>query len=635
MIAIPMRRAVLLLICSMAYPLQLRAGTDFDALNAHERALSSTISADTATSLAGAPLSVVIVTALASGALLMLATLAFCLMYMLREPGLRWFAGVSAALVLYPLVLLAEAQIAAIVGAWFVVRGPLLFEGLFLAALVVLAAHALAGSLARSALSQGARWLGLGLLLLSLGALLLPVAHLAALNTLVLLVTLFALLGLVVLSVRRHTPASVLLALMLAPVIIATGLRLHELVIWHAAGSVPPLLMLVSVALFGAAAMLVIAANRQRALRARWAAARTKALRLESEQARCKQALAETGQRAEVAEKVRRDFLSMINHEFRGPLASIAGLSGLLREEFEWSKGLHRNFHSLEHYAQCLLQILDEAVAYERGETARVPLVSAPVDLEQFLAGLSELGDWLAGRHAGSFSIQVDDQLPHLVMLDERAVRQILLSLLLNAWQHANCRKACMRVGVHRDVESKSLQFVVQNDGKPLVEPEFTQMLQAYKAGLTSKGLGLGLALAARLAREMGGSLQVMQSDGVSGISLTLPLPTTEPAQDEFMAISKRPHSQARSCSVSPEQIKLSATDAAQLGLQELKDLIETGQLSAIEDWLSDKQGIKNLTEQARRYVGAIDAALARLDLYGLERLSKVAVSDVVSSSAD
>ena len=121
---------------------------------------------------------------------------------------------------------------------------------------------------------------------------------------------------------------------------------------------------------------------------------------------------------------------------------------------------------------------------------------------------------------------QVSDQLP-AIRSDRQKVKQVLVNLLSNALKFT--ATGTIRIEATVAEERGSWRIAVHDTGIGIAaadrERVFEAFAQAGPAGTVSAGTGLGLAICRRLARLLGGDVNVDSTPGVgSTFVLTLPL---------------------------------------------------------------------------------------------------------------
>ncbi|WP_017524964.1 sensor histidine kinase [Pusillimonas noertemannii] len=151
-----------------------------------------------------------------------------------------------------------------------------------------------------------------------------------------------------------------------------------------------------------------------------------------------------------------------------------------------------------------------------------------PVQLEVFLTELCVHGrTWcIAGNN--DFSLRVLTELPGQIQTDERRLKQVLLNLISNAALATRRGTIALHVAASPgEFGSAKLEFKVLDTG-PGIEAGFLAMLfqKNQRPDQEWPGTGLGLYIAQRIAKNMGGVLEVVSESGKgSCFSLVLRVP--------------------------------------------------------------------------------------------------------------
>jgi signal transduction histidine kinase len=121
---------------------------------------------------------------------------------------------------------------------------------------------------------------------------------------------------------------------------------------------------------------------------------------------------------------------------------------------------------------------------------------------------------------------EVDEDLP-LLKSDRQKVKQVLVNLLSNALKFTT--SGTIRIKASLDPERGPWRIAVHDTGIGIAETDLRRIFEAFEQagppGTVSAGTGLGLAISRRLARLLGGDVEVDSNVGAgSTFVLTLPL---------------------------------------------------------------------------------------------------------------
>ena len=220
-------------------------------------------------------------------------------------------------------------------------------------------------------------------------------------------------------------------------------------------------------------------------------------------------------------ERMRTEFLGLVSHELREPLAAIKGSAATLLEDAgALDPAEMREFHRIiaaqtDHMRGLIADLLD-AGRIDSGTLSVAPEASELAELVErarstFLGG--------GGRHG--IVVDLPAGLPR-AMADRRRIVQVLNNLFANAARHAPksspVRVAAVREGGHVAVS-------VSDEGRG-VAPELLPRLFDKHAPVGSKaGYGLGLAICKGLVEAHGGRIRAESAGPGLGTTVTFTLP--------------------------------------------------------------------------------------------------------------
>ncbi|MEL6111228.1 MAG: HAMP domain-containing sensor histidine kinase [Pseudomonadota bacterium] len=235
--------------------------------------------------------------------------------------------------------------------------------------------------------------------------------------------------------------------------------------------------------------------------------------------------------------------LADLSHEMKTPLNAIMGFADTMREETFGPLGDDRYrdyvndiYRSGQHLMGLITSILDLAREETTGE-AKTSLTHLETLLDETVAMVSPA---LAASGL-RLRVECDRDLPEL-MLDQQAVRQIVLNLLTNAIKYTSDGEIRLLATLDRDADH--LVMTVRDPGIGMN----TDQLEGLGARFTevqadgvrgAAGHGLGLNLAHRLAEKCGGSLTFSSAPGEGMVArLVLPAQGADQREDNSVAPS-------------------------------------------------------------------------------------------------
>ena len=221
---------------------------------------------------------------------------------------------------------------------------------------------------------------------------------------------------------------------------------------------------------------------------------------------------------------LRADFVSLVSHELRSPMAAVIGSATTLRARWrELSPEQRESFLGLiEHETKRLADLVGDVLDTSRIESGSFSYSFSDVDVGELVRESAALAE--SGQDEVAVRSQVNEPLP-LVRADRERLRQVLTNLVDNAVKYS---PAGADVDVHAFAEDGRIRVEVRDRG-PGVAPEH-QSLIFEKFGRvagehTKPGTGLGLFIARSIAQAHGGSLEVSAAPRAGAIfALVLPV---------------------------------------------------------------------------------------------------------------
>ncbi len=231
----------------------------------------------------------------------------------------------------------------------------------------------------------------------------------------------------------------------------------------------------------------------------------------------------------------RAAFVSSVTHELRTPLTTFRMYAEMLAKGMVPDANRRQEyFNTLQHEAERLTLLVENVLAYARLERGRRPQAQDRVTL---FGLLERVGPRLKQRAAqAGMECIIDLSLPkgegfkEEFTTDQAVVEQILFNLVDNAAKYA--REATdRRIHVEANRNGQSIKLVVRDHGPGMTNGIWSRPMQpfgksAQESADSAPGVGLGLALCRRLARQLGGRLEVKNADD-DGATVILLLPTS------------------------------------------------------------------------------------------------------------
>jgi len=227
---------------------------------------------------------------------------------------------------------------------------------------------------------------------------------------------------------------------------------------------------------------------------------------------------------------VRKDeFLAMLAHELRNPLAPISAAAQLLQIMAIDEVRVRQTSQIIGRQVHHLTSLVDDLLDVSRVTRGLVELDSAEVDVGQVVAeAIEQVTPLVRARHH-HLGLQLPPEAP-LVLGDRKRLIQVIVNLLNNA---AKYTPEGGRLALQTEVRGAHVLIEVADNGigmaPELVARAFDMFAQAERSpDRSSGGLGLGLALVRSLVGLHGGTVSCTSPGPGQGSTFTVCLPRLE-----------------------------------------------------------------------------------------------------------
>lgn len=227
--------------------------------------------------------------------------------------------------------------------------------------------------------------------------------------------------------------------------------------------------------------------------------------------------------KAQESERMKINFLQNMSHEIRTPLNVISGYAQIISDPETCLTDEERADMALRitHSTSIIVHIVDEILDISGKESIHFLTKTD-------LVNCNELARQVVEPHINkhpNIEIRLDGQLKETtkIMTNRREAEKILDHLMDNALKFT--KQGSITLRTYQDKDDNMICFSVTDTGCGIKEGEEEKIFEHfYKSDVYKEGVGLGLSLARRLARQMGGDV-VLDSDYKEGCRFVLKLP--------------------------------------------------------------------------------------------------------------
>jgi len=249
----------------------------------------------------------------------------------------------------------------------------------------------------------------------------------------------------------------------------------------------------------------------------------------------------ELAERLREADRRKDEFLALLSHELRNPLAPIRNAVQILRQKTPVDSDLAWCRDVIERQANQLTRLVDDLLDISRITQGKIKLRSESLDLAAIVYDAVEASQPLIDAQRHQLAVTLPDR-PIWVEGDPARLTQIVANLLNNA---AKFQNAGGHIELDVEREGNLAVIRVSDRGVGIEADMLGQVFERFSQGelvpeRTQGGLGLGLSLVKNLAELHGGSVQAASAGSGRGSEFTVRLPAllTAPPKTRRPAIA-------------------------------------------------------------------------------------------------
>ncbi len=250
--------------------------------------------------------------------------------------------------------------------------------------------------------------------------------------------------------------------------------------------------------------------------------------------------------KAQDANRAKSSFLANMSHEVRTPLGAMLGFAELALEDPELSEQQRQHLTTIMRNGQLLLRIVDEVLDLAKVESAHLSVEESDFSLSKLISDVESLLALKAGQKGLRLRVKTLGEVPAAVRTDPQRLRQILINMVGNAIKFTEVGEVRLEIACHPDGKGHGqLEFTVIDTGIGIPTREAEKLFHPFvQADATMArrygGTGLGLFLSRKLARLLGGDVELVSSEPGKGSRFRITLHVGLPPALVSTALSAR-----------------------------------------------------------------------------------------------
>lgn len=234
--------------------------------------------------------------------------------------------------------------------------------------------------------------------------------------------------------------------------------------------------------------------------------------------------LARVNEELKELDRMKTEFVALVSHELRSPLANIrSGLELVLKRSPELGHNVEESLGLVHRETRRLSTLVETIMDLSALEAGRFPLDPQPLELDAMAREVIEQFPSLSQLH-----LNLADDLPPITA-DVNGLKSVLYHLLDNASKYAPDGDLTLEA----EAEDGMVQISLTDSGPGIPDEDRERIFEMFHR-LDSRdsreiyGHGLGLPMAKRLVEAMGGEIRALPAEG-RGARFVIRLPRAEP----------------------------------------------------------------------------------------------------------
>lgn len=229
----------------------------------------------------------------------------------------------------------------------------------------------------------------------------------------------------------------------------------------------------------------------------------------------------------------RAEFLAVLGHELRNPLAPLLYLATAMEASRAGTAETLKAAQVIKRQVLQLTRLVDDLLEVSRIEQGKIELRKQPVALDSIAASAVEAVLPVIKERRQKLELKISPDLT--IDADSVRLTQVISNLLNNA---SKFTQEGGRIELDASGEAKTVRVTVRDNGPGIEASVMDTMFEPFTQGRITldraqSGLGIGLSIVKKIVEMHGGAVLVATSSQGTAFTLSLPRPAVEPPLHE------------------------------------------------------------------------------------------------------
>ena len=226
---------------------------------------------------------------------------------------------------------------------------------------------------------------------------------------------------------------------------------------------------------------------------------------------------------SEAANLAKTSFLATMSHEIRTPMNAILGVAEIQLQDTTIPPNVQEGLIKIHDAGYTLLHIINDMLDLSKIEAGKMEVKTAIYEVPSLINDTVHLNIMRLGSKEVDFELDVNEEIPLMLLGDELRIKQVLNNLLSNAFKYTDKGSVTLTVKAepYEDNEHVDLIFIIEDTGRGMTKEQVETMFDEYSRFATEaesvkliEGVGLGMSIVRRLVEMMHGEVIVESEAG-------------------------------------------------------------------------------------------------------------------------
>ncbi|ABZ78543.1 histidine kinase [Shewanella halifaxensis HAW-EB4] len=223
-------------------------------------------------------------------------------------------------------------------------------------------------------------------------------------------------------------------------------------------------------------------------------------------------------QEAEKANQAKSSFLANMSHEIRTPLNGIIGMSDIMAGT-KLTATQNEYLQTIETSSQTLLILINDILDLSKIESGNLSITNTDADITEVVYDTLTIVLAKIAEKNLTLEVEIDNDTPYLISLDEHRMRQVLVNLLSNAVKFTHEGGVKVVISCSNTADYCDLLISIHDSGIGIAKEKQQHIFSPFtqEDDTTTRefgGTGLGLAICKQLITLMGGEISLISEKG-------------------------------------------------------------------------------------------------------------------------